>query len=128
MPKLMPTLRHTKSEERLDSNTTSGNSSENDSDSNSNGKQPIESTVKVHIEDVSSNIMDVKDWSEKIMTEDDVWSQEDDEITSQYLRLHKMCERDAISQMSLESIDSREQRKFYFLYYSINESYSKLCL
>lgn len=43
-------------------------------------------------------------------TEDDVWSQEDDEITAQYLNLHKsLSERDSISQFSMDSYDSREQ-------------------
>jgi len=38
-----------------------------------------------------------------------VWSQEDDEITAQYLNMRKNSERDAISQMSLDSCDSRDQ-------------------
>lgn len=49
------------------------------------------------------------------VNDDDVWSQEDDEITAQYMQMHKMrnnCERDAISQMSLDSCDSRDPGKF----------------
>lgn len=36
------------------------------------------------------------------------WSQEDDEISQQYIQLRKPIERDTISQMSQESSDSRE--------------------
>lgn len=94
MPKLMPTLRHTKSEEYLESNV--GSSSDGNSD------------VKIHIEKVSDNATSmenvVRDWSD-----DDVWSQEEDEITAQYLNLRKISEKDSISELSLESVDSREQ-------------------
>lgn len=38
----------------------------------------------------------------------DCWSQEDDEITQQYLQLYKPRDRDTISQLSQESSDSRE--------------------
>lgn len=91
MPKLMPTLRHTKSEEYLESNGNDGNNE-----------------VKIHIEKVSDNGMSmenvVRDWSD-----DDVWSQEEDEITAQYLNMRKFSEKDSLSELSLESIDSREQ-------------------
>jgi len=36
------------------------------------------------------------------------WSQDDDEITAQYQTIRKMKDRDTISQMSVESTDSRE--------------------
>lgn len=92
MPKLMPTLRHTKSEEYLESNVDSSGSSE----------------VKIHVEKVSDNVVGMesvtRDWSD-----DDVWSQEEDEITAQYLNMRKITEKDSISEQSLESIDSREQ-------------------
>lgn len=126
MPKLMPSLRHTKSEEHLDSTISSKNT-----ENGGNGVQPQQpqppppstSTTKqqqqisVKIESIENNAAEQtnavvavhREWNEQGMTEDDVWSQEDDEITAQYLKLHKMCERDAVSQMSLDSIDSREQ-------------------
>ena len=93
IPKLMPTLRHTKSEERLDSNA----------DANSNLDASNDKTKMMLKPSDSIN--------EFTMTEDDVWSQEDDEITAQYLNLHKPAERDSISQISMDSYDSREQGK-----------------
>ena len=39
---------------------------------------------------------------------DDCWSQEDDQITAQYQTIRKLKDRDTISQMSVESSDSRE--------------------
>jgi len=39
---------------------------------------------------------------------DDCWSQEDDQITAQYQTIRKIKDRDTISQMSVESSDSRE--------------------
>ncbi|RZF43432.1 hypothetical protein LSTR_LSTR001693 [Laodelphax striatellus] len=42
----------------------------------------------------------------------DSWSQEDDDISQQYLRLHKPVDRDTISQLSQESSDSREPPMF----------------
>lgn len=43
----------------------------------------------------------------------DNWSQEDDDISQQYLRLHKtVVDRDTISQLSQESSDSREPPVF----------------
>lgn len=102
MPKLMPTLRHTKSEEYLESNT---------GDSNQDGN----SEVKINIEKVSDNPATsmenvVRDWSD-----DDVWSQEEDEITAQYLNMRKISEKDSVSELSLESIDSREQSMLYMI-------------
>lgn len=41
--------------------------------------------------------------------DDDIcWSQEDDEISQQYIQLNRSVDRDTISQMSQESSDSRE--------------------
>ncbi len=40
--------------------------------------------------------------------EADCWSQDDDEISSQYQTRKKLKERDTISQMSIDSCDSRE--------------------
>ncbi|KAL5290760.1 PI4KB family protein [Megaselia abdita] len=87
--KMMPTLRHTKSEENLESKDTL-----------KKGKTSSESSN-------NSNTLDVP----TIVT-DDVWSQEDDEITAQYLNLKLKMQSDrgdTISQMSLESCDSRDQ-------------------
>lgn len=95
IPKLMPTLRHTKSEEYLESNNAGSASSDGNSE------------VKIHIDKVLESAIGtenlVRDWSD-----DDVWSQEEDEITAQYLNMRKISEKDSISELSLESIDSRE--------------------
>lgn len=121
MPKLMPSLRHTKSEEHLDSTTPIAKPNESTA-SNTTGPGEVatgKADIKIHIDKVadhqligshpSDSALHTREWNEFGMTEDDVWSQEDDEITAQYMKLHKMCERDAVSQMSLDSIDSREQ-------------------
>lgn len=108
----MPSLRHTKSEEHLDSNLTSpkpggiANTNNSINGQTQSTSAQHETNVKIQIDDVT--VQTPYDWTEKGMTEDDVWSQEDDEITSQYLRMHKVCERDTLSQMSLDSIDSKE--------------------
>lgn len=131
MPKLMPSLRHTKSEEHLDSTITASpqpiakagdiDGSATPASANVVVPNTAGAHVKIHIEKAATSThLQVgslpiepstthREWNEHGMTEDDVWSQEDDEITAQYLKLHKMCERDAVSQMSLDSIDSREQ-------------------
>ncbi|XP_059613676.1 phosphatidylinositol 4-kinase beta [Phlebotomus argentipes] len=135
IPKMMPTLRHTRSVEHLES---AGNHVSGDTVSSTNPKLQVPLRVRtVHqlslsnssdagggekvSESTASSSTDVADSGlvatatdlgsiEKIeITEDDVWSQEDDEITAQYLNLHKLSERDTLSQMSLESCDSREQ-------------------
>lgn len=94
IPKLMPTLRHTKSEEHLDALNVSTNGS---------GPPPPPPFP------ISASNND-------LFNEDDVWSQEDDEITAQYLKMHRMVERDTVSQISLESFDStRDQSKFFQL-------------
>lgn len=133
MPKLMPSLRHTKSEEHLDSTITASPQpvtkagEDGAAHASTNVAQPntAGTNVKIHIEKAATNFQvgslpvepttTHREWNEHGMTEDDVWSQEDDEITAQYLKLHKMCERDAVSQMSLDSIDSREQSKWPWL-------------
>lgn len=117
MPKLMPSLRHTKSEEHLDSTIPTASTTPKP-----NGTNCLPTAaVKIHIDRVSDSqtfaaspasdapSSNHREWNENGLTEDDVWSQEDDEITAQYLKLHKICDRDTVSQMSLDSIDSREQ-------------------
>lgn len=88
--KMMPTLRHTKSEENLESKDTLKKGKTTSESSNTNLDVPT------------------------IVT-DDVWSQEDDEITAQYLNLKLKMQGDrgdTISQMSMESCDSRDQGLF----------------
>lgn len=84
--KMMPSLRHTKSEEHLDSSS-----------------------------DVAAESSDVIKynayWQEQHngISDDNAWLPEDDEITAQYLNMHKsVVDRDTISEMSLDSVDSRD--------------------
>lgn len=131
IPKMMPTLRHTKSEERLDSGAQPNASSETNipaatGTGAATGNQ-VQPAVKLRVSKMSecsnggelaspnahiggyssSGNLGVYDFG---FTEDDVWSQEDDEITAQYLNLHKsLSERDSLSQFSMDSYDSREQ-------------------
>lgn len=150
MPKLMPSLRHTKSEEHLDSVLTTAAAQSIDTlavAATSNGPVPltppnasdqtttelptIVPSIVLPIPSQAANPPQIaaspasvaslrhhREWAENGMTEDDVWSQEDDEITAQYMTLHKIGERDAVSQISLDSIDSREQSMFYLLKYT----------
>lgn len=99
IPRMMPTLRHTKSEEHLDSAATS---------TSPITQQPQSRPLASPAATSGSSYSIGYDYG---FTEDDVWSQEDDEITAQYLNLHKSLasERDAISQFSVDSYDSREQ-------------------
>ncbi|XP_053662104.1 serine-rich adhesin for platelets [Anopheles marshallii] len=140
IPKLMPTLRHTKSEERLDSSISA--SALNSDDSNPNKTEQTSSCQQTSEESTSSTTVpqtaplpaavaaslassrsrhsklsecsaenggNSSSMMELGLTEDDVWSQEDDEITAQYLSLTKMSsDRDAISQFSIDSYDSRD--------------------
>ncbi|XP_055687027.1 phosphatidylinositol 4-kinase beta [Lutzomyia longipalpis] len=139
IPKMMPTLRHTRSVEHLESSTNhvshldTGVSATNPklqvpprvrtvhqlSLSNSSdagggcGEKVSESTTSSSTDAPDSGCVatatDLGSVEKIEITEDDVWSQEDDEITAQYLNMHKLSERDTLSQMSLESCDSREQ-------------------
>ncbi|CAO1305697.1 unnamed protein product [Diamesa tonsa] len=93
IPKLMPTLRHTKSEEHLDLIAP--------------GSTPVGKSIRP--EKCSESSTGIPGMLEAF-NEDDVWSQEDDEITAQYLRMQRHVDRDTVSQLSLESFDStREQ-------------------
>ncbi|KAH8365482.1 hypothetical protein KR093_001262 [Drosophila rubida] len=120
IPKMMPTLRHTKSEEHLDgaclqahqscSRTSSCSSSHHGS--SCRRKKPAtaataaENGTENGCGEPASHLLALGGLQ---LQEDDVWSQEDDEITAQYLHMRKNSERDAISQMSLDSCDSRDQ-------------------
>uniref|UniRef100_A0A1I8Q272 Phosphatidylinositol 4-kinase beta n=2 Tax=Stomoxys calcitrans TaxID=35570 RepID=A0A1I8Q272_STOCA len=136
IPKMMPSLRHTKSEEHLEvgagscqhnhnnqqhatCSRTSSCSSHNsscrrkkekllsESSTDNNGAEHQHQPSQQHMQCGGNNLL-----SPPQLNEDDVWSQEDDEITAQYLHMRKMranSDRDAISQMSLDSCDSRDQ-------------------
>lgn len=121
IPKMMPSLRHTKSEEHLEgvclnthphlscSRTSSCSSSHHGS--SCRRKKPAEEGGcgdPASHQCCNGNLLSLGGLQ---LQEDDVWSQEDDEITAQYLTMRKNSERDAISQMSLDSCDSRDQGK-----------------
>lgn len=85
--KMMPSLRHTKSEEHLESTSDVG------------VEQIDVAKYKLYWQEQHNGISD-----------DNAWLPEDDEITAQYLNMHKsVVERDTISEMSLDSVDSRDQ-------------------
>ena len=91
IPKMMPTLRHTKSDEHLDQL----------------GESVVGAKIEPTMMSKESNFAMNRISSQlDVFNEEDVWSQEDDEITAQYLRLHRKIERDTVSQLSLESCDS----------------------
>ncbi|XP_031617760.1 uncharacterized protein LOC116337386 [Contarinia nasturtii] len=102
IPKMMPSLRHTKSEEHLDSNLSA---SPMQNDHSSTIEICNSSTLKTSHTNLDVN----KYWQEYGISDDDAWLPEDDEITAQYLNMYKIADRDSMSQMSLDSIDSREQ-------------------
>lgn len=130
IPKMMPSLRHTKSEEHLEGvcmNTNphlscSRTSSCSSSHHGSSCRRKKASESQTHAEGgcgepashqcCNGNLLSLGGLQ---LQEDDVWSQEDDEITAQYLTMRKNSERDAISQMSLDSCDSRDQGKLYLV-------------
>lgn len=138
MPKLMPTLRHTKSEEHLESalqvpkpgsapvnqlkpthkhTSTSRLAIPNGQEVTEEGDAlEVGSAEKVATVNRSNSECFLSQ-HDLIIKEDDVWSQEDDEITAQYLQLHKLTDRDAISQMSMDSCDSKDHGKRQFSYF-----------
>ncbi|XP_026481946.1 phosphatidylinositol 4-kinase beta-like [Ctenocephalides felis] len=105
-------LRHTKSEEHLlinaanTSNTTNSNSAENG--------------------DASNNVMLEEPLCDAIVDADNCWSQEDDEISQQYLQLRTTSrnnlERDTISQLSQLSQDSSETTNSQCAYNGVTNS------
>lgn len=157
IPKMMPTLRHTKSEEHLEGScgqrnhascsrtsscsshggssggSASGGVCNNGANSNaavSNCRRkkekfssecsntsdaPVPTTTTTPVQDsvTVTGTQALLSLGGLHLHEDDVWSQEDDEITAQYLNLRcqRVSERDAISQMSMDSCDSRDQGK-----------------
>lgn len=100
IPKLMPTLRHTKSEEHLDSNLTT--TSKQICNGNHTKNEPLDAR-------------DGEPSSEYGISDSDAWSQEDDEITVQYSNLNRTSKMDSNSksQASLDSMDSRDQSKCF---------------
>lgn len=95
IPKMMPTLRHTRSDEHLEQLGEAELAKKADTDQ-----------LKKHLPSNSQL---------EVFHEEDVWSQEDDEITAQYLRMHKKVDRDTVSQFSLESCDSTVREAGEFL-------------
>ncbi|XP_016934113.3 phosphatidylinositol 4-kinase beta isoform X2 [Drosophila suzukii] len=119
IPKMMPSLRHTKSEEHLEgsclnshqhlscSRTSSCSSSQQGTSwRRKKGAEGDGGCGDAGPHNCCGNAHSLGGLQ---LQEDDVWSQEEDEITAQYLNMRKVSERDTISQMSLESCDSRDQ-------------------
>ncbi|XP_055376561.1 phosphatidylinositol 4-kinase beta [Condylostylus longicornis] len=103
--KLMPTLRHTKSEENLESKDSACSHDQqsirniNETTKNSAGNSLISKFNSESCENCQ-----IQHFNQLTLTEDDVWSQEDDDITAQYnIFKRKINERDSISQKSLDS-------------------------
>lgn len=105
IPKLMPTLRHTKSEEHLESNLSTPSNKLSHHHHSKNESLDL------------NNGRDVERCSEYGISDSDAWSQEDDEITVQYSNLNRASKQDSNSksQASLDSMDSRDQSEFTFL-------------
>ncbi|XP_022221815.2 phosphatidylinositol 4-kinase beta isoform X2 [Drosophila obscura] len=113
IPKMMPSLRHTKSEEHLDGSCL--NSHQHLSCSRTSSCSSSHQSSSCRRKKAGDGDGGCGDGCYPLslgglqVHEDDVWSQEDDEITSQYLNIRKISERDAVSQMSLDSCDSTYQ-------------------
>ncbi|XP_031841304.1 phosphatidylinositol 4-kinase beta fwd [Nomia melanderi] len=102
-------LRHTKSEENLtggEQSTVIASSNISTSESQQN-MPPIRQTPVKNTSPYSVRSTDVA-FTFPDDDPNDCWSQEDDEITQQYLQLRKPKDRDTISQLSQESSDSKE--------------------
>ncbi|XP_066993057.1 phosphatidylinositol 4-kinase beta isoform X2 [Anabrus simplex] len=84
--KIMNTLRHTKSEENL--------------------------AAEAAAQAESTSLCAFSVYGNPDEETGDCWSQEDDEISQQYMQLRKPMDRDTISQLSQESSDSREPPVF----------------
>lgn len=130
MPKLMPSLRHTKSEEHLEmsleqvvSNGGSVSGKQKDGAgqlkrdllrASLSGSGGVSNQLKVEdateeLEKSSNKSNNSESGFDLRLREDDVWSQEDDEITAQYIQMQKLVDRDAVSQLSMDSCDSKDQ-------------------
>lgn len=97
-------LRHTKSEENL----TGGEQSNISTTETQQTVPPI--LRQTPVKNISPYSVKSTDIAFSFPDDDpnDCWSQEDDEITQQYLQLRKPKDRDTISQLSQESSDSKE--------------------
>ncbi|KOC64057.1 Phosphatidylinositol 4-kinase beta [Habropoda laboriosa] len=103
-------LRHTKSEENLTGGEQSnviGSTNISTSETQQQNMPPIRQTPVKNISPYSVRSTEVA-FSFPDDDPNDCWSQEDDEITQQYLQLRKPKDRDTISQLSQESSDSKE--------------------
>lgn len=102
-------LRHTKSEENLTGGEQSTviDSSDISTPEMQPNMPPIKQTPVKNISPYSVRSTDVA-FTFPDDDPNDCWSQEDDEITQQYLQLRKPKDRDTISQLSQESSDSKE--------------------
>ncbi|XP_017057965.1 pneumococcal serine-rich repeat protein [Drosophila ficusphila] len=119
IPKMMPSLRHTKSEEHLEGSCLNSHQhlscSRTSSCSSSQQGSSCRRKKTAELDGGCGDAGSVNCYGNTLslgglqLQEDDVWSQEDDEITAQYLNMSKVSERDTISQMSLDSCDSRDQ-------------------
>ncbi|KAH8349638.1 hypothetical protein KR084_003199 [Drosophila pseudotakahashii] len=119
IPKMMPSLRHTKSEEHLEGSclnshqhlSCSRTSSCSSSQHGTSGRRKKGADGDGGCGDAGPHNCcgNAHSLGGLQLQEDDVWSQEEDEITAQYLNMRKVSERDTISQMSLDSCDSRDQ-------------------
>ncbi|KAK0181992.1 hypothetical protein PV327_000167 [Microctonus hyperodae] len=102
-------LRHTKSEENLTGGEQS-NTSEDSSNPAAQNITGINNTNNIRQTPIRNVLSRNSENAFSYPDDDpsDCWSQEDDEITQQYLQLRKPSDRDTISQLSQESSDSRE--------------------
>nr|XP_003700189.1 PREDICTED: phosphatidylinositol 4-kinase beta [Megachile rotundata]XP_012152954.1 PREDICTED: phosphatidylinositol 4-kinase beta [Megachile rotundata] len=102
-------LRHTKSEENLTGGEQS-NVIESPNISSSETQQSMPPIRQTPVKNISPYSVRNTEVAFTFPDDDpnDCWSQEDDEITQQYLQLRKPKDRDTISQLSQESSDSKE--------------------
>jgi phosphatidylinositol 4-kinase B len=117
--KMMPTLRHTKSDEHLDQ---CGEAAANGSRETAKKEQEKGALRELSMSRISSHL--------DVFNDDEVWSQEDDEITAQYLRMsqHKKFERDTVSQFSMESCDSTTKDLGVFVLFHMTSFSEKMRL
>lgn len=120
MPKLMPTLRHTKSEEHLEGG--GGGKDQQQQQTKETAVKVVPSSLflkpeeAVEDQEKLSNRSGSEHGFDLRVREDDVWSQEDDEITAQYIQMQKLVDRDAVSQLSMDSCDSKDQGEMAMIF------------
>lgn len=111
IPKMMPSLRHTKSEEHLDSNTNAPSTSSSSSSTSLSELARMDDKLSI-LRTSHTNSDESKYWQENGISDEYAWLPEDDEITSQYFNLNISGDHCSVSQLSLNSSDSREQSEF----------------